>query len=82
MRSNQKSEKSDDGRKQDWTEPPGWSWLHRQTGPEVSESSPREGESGEAFKLAQFIFRTAHTCVSPRVCPVTPNETHLSLCKQ
>lgn len=57
-------EKSDDGRKQDWTELPGWSWIHRQTGPEVSESSSREGESEEPFTLAQFILGTVQTCVS------------------
>lgn len=57
-------EKSDDGRKQDRTEPPGWSWIPRQTGPEVSESSSREGESEKPFTLAQFILRTVQTRVS------------------
>lgn len=47
----------DDGWKQDWPKPPGWGWIHRQTGPEVSESSSGEGESEKPFTLAQFIFR-------------------------
>lgn len=47
----------DDGWKQDWPKPPGWGWIHRQTGPEVSESSSGEGESEKPFTLAHFIFR-------------------------
>lgn len=70
-----------DGRKQNGPKPPGWSWIPRQTGPEVFESSSGEGEAGEDKLLnLSDSYITSQLYTRGTVIGLAGNETVIHAC--